>query len=234
MATFFYLRFEFRYRQRRWPGRERRRRGERQRSGQSRQHGAQSNRRAGSRVGHPERRPVRPPERQEPLLDRRGGHSRVRRAGRRRSAARSRCPARHDVRLAAIHCAAECVMETVQLFFNQVDDVDEYIYIFWYRFYYIDIRYREQAGKDAEHVYRHAQLILRERGWPCDLINETDVRLFCKHAAELRLVRGTCLAAELETKQLPGGQDIGQREFTHLSPSFLLFQQLISVYRSTT
>jgi len=71
--------------------------------------------------------------------------------------------------------------------------------------------YREQASKDAEHVYRHAQLLLKERGWPCELITENDVKLFCKHAAELRLIRGTCLAAELDAKQLQGDQDISQQ-----------------------
>lgn len=69
-------------------------------------------------------------------------------------------------------------------------------------------RYREQAAKDAESVHRHAQLILKERGWSDDLINENDVKLFCKHAAELRLIRGSCLAAELDSKQLPGEIDI--------------------------
>lgn len=69
-------------------------------------------------------------------------------------------------------------------------------------------RYRDQAAKDAESVYRHAQLILKDRGWPDDLINENDVKLFCKHAAELRLVRGTSLAAELDAKHLPGEIDI--------------------------
>jgi len=71
--------------------------------------------------------------------------------------------------------------------------------------------YREQAAKDADHVYRHVQTILKERGWSCDLVNENDVKLFCKHSSELRLIRGRSLAAELEAKQLPGLQDHGQQ-----------------------
>lgn len=72
-----------------------------------------------------------------------------------------------------------------------------------------EFRYREQAAKDADHVYRHVQTILKERGWSCDLVNENDVKLFCKHSSELRLIRGRSLAAELEAKQLPGLQDHG-------------------------
>jgi len=71
--------------------------------------------------------------------------------------------------------------------------------------------YREQASKDAEHVYRHAQVLLKERGWSSDLVTENDVKLFCKHSAELRLIRGTSLAAEFDTKQLQGDQDISQQ-----------------------
>ena len=70
----------------------------------------------------------------------------------------------------------------------------------------ITLRYREQ---DSEHVYRHVQSILKEHGWSGDLVNENDVKLFCKHSAELRMIRGRCLAAEIETKSLPGVQDIG-------------------------
>ena len=73
----------------------------------------------------------------------------------------------------------------------------------------IAFRYREQASKDSEHVYRHVQSILKEHGWSGDLVNENDVKLFCKHSAELRIIRGRCLAAEIETKSLPGVQDIG-------------------------
>lgn len=71
-------------------------------------------------------------------------------------------------------------------------------------------RYREQAAKDAEAVYRHAQHILKDRGWPDDLINENDVKLFCKHAAELRLTRGSSLAAELDAKTLSCEIDISR------------------------
>ena len=69
-------------------------------------------------------------------------------------------------------------------------------------------RYREQAAKDAEHVWRHVQLILKERGWSGESVAENDVKLFCKHSAELRLIRGSSLAAELDAMQLPGDVDI--------------------------
>ena len=69
-------------------------------------------------------------------------------------------------------------------------------------------RYREQAAKDAEHVWRHVQLILKERGWSSESVMENDVKLFCKHSSELRMIRGSSLAAELDGKQLPGDVDI--------------------------
>lgn len=70
--------------------------------------------------------------------------------------------------------------------------------------------YREQAAKDAEHVWRHVQLILKERGWSGESVTENDVKLFCKHSAELRLIRGSSLAAELDAKQLYGDVDISK------------------------
>lgn len=74
-------------------------------------------------------------------------------------------------------------------------------------------RYREQAAKDAEHVHRHAHTLLKDRGWPTDLINENDTKLFCKHSSYLRLVRGTSLAAELDAKQALGDVDISKTFF---------------------
>ena len=99
----------------------------------------------------------------------------------------------------------------------------------------ISIRYREQAAKDAEHVYRHAQHILKDRGWPDDLINENDVKLFCKHAAELRLIRGTSLGSELSAKQLSTEIDISKRFFTFKKLSLsLTFLFQVSNWKSRT
>lgn len=54
------------------------------------------------------------------------------------------------------------------------------------------------------------QLILKERGWSGESVTENDVKLFCKHSAELRLIRGSSLAAELDAKLLPGDVDISK------------------------
>lgn len=80
----------------------------------------------------------------------------------------------------------------------------------WHLALYNAHRYREQAAKDAEHVWRHVQLILKERGWSSESVMENDVKLFCKHSSELRMIRGTSLAAELDGKQLPGDVDISK------------------------
>ncbi|XP_032792301.2 NEDD8-activating enzyme E1 regulatory subunit [Daphnia magna] len=71
--------------------------------------------------------------------------------------------------------------------------------------------YREQASKDAEHVWRHVQTILKERGWAGESVIENDVKLFCRHSSELRMIRGSCLAEELDGKQLPPDVDINQQ-----------------------
>lgn len=54
--------------------------------------------------------------------------------------------------------------------------------------------------KDADIVYRRAQQILKELNQPPETISESDVRLFCKHATDLQLIRGTCIADEYQGK----------------------------------
>ncbi|KAK6628877.1 hypothetical protein RUM43_002694 [Polyplax serrata] len=60
--------------------------------------------------------------------------------------------------------------------------------------------YHNQAVKDADIVYRRAQQILKELNQPPETISESDVRLFCKHATDLQLIRGTCIADEYQGK----------------------------------
>ena len=91
-------------------------------------------------------------------------------------------------------------------------------------------RYRDQAAKDADHVYRHVQQTLKERGWADDLVNENDVKLFCKHAAEWRLIRGSSLATELDGyKQLPGDVDIS-KQFKIEIYFYLLYWKPLSIF----
>ena len=45
-----------------------------------------------------------------------------------------------------------------------------------------------------------------------DTISEADTKLFCKHASELQLVRGTCITDEYQGKNT-SLQSIGQYKF---------------------
>ncbi|XP_052860022.1 nedd8-activating enzyme E1 regulatory subunit [Anopheles cruzii] len=58
--------------------------------------------------------------------------------------------------------------------------------------------YRSQAAHDAEIVFRRARQLLKELNKPNDLITEKDVRLFCREAANIAVVRGSKIADEFE------------------------------------
>ncbi|EEB19276.1 NEDD8-activating enzyme E1 regulatory subunit, putative [Pediculus humanus corporis] len=60
--------------------------------------------------------------------------------------------------------------------------------------------YHTQAAKDADIVFRRVQQLLRELNQSPDTISEADTKLFCKHASELQLVRGTCITDEYQGK----------------------------------
>lgn len=56
--------------------------------------------------------------------------------------------------------------------------------------------YHAEAEKDVQAVYLRVQQLLGTIGKPQDYVTETDVRLLCKNAHALRLLRGRSLAAE--------------------------------------
>jgi len=62
------------------------------------------------------------------------------------------------------------------------------------------LRYHEQAAKDAEAVYNRVQQLLQNVNLPDDTITEQDIKVFCKHASELCVIRGTRIADEYERK----------------------------------
>lgn len=55
----------------------------------------------------------------------------------------------------------------------------------------ISFRYRDQASKDADIIYRRAQQLLHQLGQPSSAITESQVKLFCRNASFINLVRGT-------------------------------------------
>lgn len=62
--------------------------------------------------------------------------------------------------------------------------------------------YQKQAQSQAEAVHRRATQLARSLGQSQDFISEADVRLLCKHAAELHVIRGSCIADEYQSTNL--------------------------------
>lgn len=62
---------------------------------------------------------------------------------------------------------------------------------------------------DVEAVWRRTLQLLRQLGKPSDLISEKDVKLFCRHASELSIQRGTSIANEYDPKSI-GTNEIGK------------------------
>ncbi|XP_076673958.1 nedd8-activating enzyme E1 regulatory subunit APP-BP1 isoform X1 [Andrena cerasifolii] len=60
--------------------------------------------------------------------------------------------------------------------------------------------YHKQAVADAEAVWRRTLQLLRQLGKPSDSISERDVKLFCRHASDIHVERGTCIADEYDPK----------------------------------
>ncbi|XP_054274915.1 NEDD8-activating enzyme E1 regulatory subunit [Macrosteles quadrilineatus] len=60
--------------------------------------------------------------------------------------------------------------------------------------------YYTKASRDAEVVYRRVQQLLHQLNQPDDLVSEADVKQFCKHAASLSVLRGSCIADEYDPR----------------------------------
>lgn len=60
--------------------------------------------------------------------------------------------------------------------------------------------YHNQSARDAEVVYRRVQQLLHQLNQPDDTISECDVKQFCKHSANLAVLRGSCIAEEYDLR----------------------------------
>lgn len=56
--------------------------------------------------------------------------------------------------------------------------------------------YRNQAAIDAEAIYRKVQQIVAQLH--CENISENEVKLFCRHAHDLFIIKGSCIADEYQ------------------------------------
>ncbi|KAG5680702.1 hypothetical protein PVAND_010193 [Polypedilum vanderplanki] len=65
---------------------------------------------------------------------------------------------------------------------------------------YINLQnvYRAKALQDADIVFRRVQELLEELNKSCDWITEKDVRLFCREAAYIAIIRGSKISDEYE------------------------------------
>jgi amyloid beta precursor protein binding protein 1 len=70
-------------------------------------------------------------------------------------------------------------------------------------------RYHNQAAKDFEIVFRCVQQLLHQLNQPADTITEKEVKLFCKYARSIHVVRGSSIADEYDPKT-PNAQNIGE------------------------
>lgn len=63
---------------------------------------------------------------------------------------------------------------------------------------YINLQniYRQQALHDADQVYRRCQSLVKELGLQSDTVLERDVRLVCREAAGITIIRGSKIADE--------------------------------------
>jgi len=52
----------------------------------------------------------------------------------------------------------------------------------------------------VEAVWRRTLQLLRQLGRPSDSILEKDVKLFCRHAVDIHVEKGTCIADECDPK----------------------------------
>ncbi|XP_020709378.1 NEDD8-activating enzyme E1 regulatory subunit isoform X2 [Athalia rosae] len=62
--------------------------------------------------------------------------------------------------------------------------------------------YHKQAAADSEAVWRRTFHLLRQLGRPSDAITEKDVKLFCRHASDIHVQRGTSIADEYDPKTI--------------------------------
>ncbi|XP_065162078.1 NEDD8-activating enzyme E1 regulatory subunit [Atheta coriaria] len=65
--------------------------------------------------------------------------------------------------------------------------------------------YQKRAQEQVEAVHRRVTQILRNLNQPADAITEAEVKLFCKHANQLYVVRGTCIADEYQRNSVDMG-----------------------------
>lgn len=66
--------------------------------------------------------------------------------------------------------------------------------------------------RDADIVFRRVQQLLRELNQPAETITEADVRLYCRHAHDLYLIRGSSISDEYQGRNT-NLQNIGRLLF---------------------
>ncbi len=76
--------------------------------------------------------------------------------------------------------------------------------------------YREKANKDADEILEYCQQLLREARFQRITLKHDEVRLFCKEAYNLRLIRGRSLYDELESSPSDILQELGKQTMSFI------------------
>lgn len=97
----------------------------------------------------------------------------------------------------------------LQKFIKKISFFFNYKYISYILHIFIHVSYYKQAIADAESVWRRTLQLLRQLGKSSDSISERDVKLFCRHASNIHVEKGTCIADEYDSKTFDTS-DIGK------------------------
>lgn len=97
----------------------------------------------------------------------------------------------------------------LQKFIKKISFFFNYKYISYILHIFIHFSYYKQAIADAESVWRRTLQLLRQLGKSSDSISERDVKLFCRHASNIHVEKGTCIADEYDSKTFDTS-DIGK------------------------
>jgi len=135
------------------------------------------------------------------------------------SATSERNIAGYDSRFPEIHFTSKCVWLTIYIHSFVLNSL---------RYSTVNLlgllrcRFREKASKDVDDVYGYCQEVIQRSG-PNNrvTIRQEDVRLFCKEAYNLCLIRGRPIHAELESSPAAILHELCNQSF--LSLGFLIF-----------
>lgn len=86
----------------------------------------------------------------------------------------------------------------------------------------LTFRYHKQANNDSEIVHRRVQQLLQQTGQAQDSISENEIKMFCRHAYHIDVLRGSCIADEYSSN-ISSINDLGEDLYNYLNNSKVAF-----------